>query len=83
MIRAKEKGFDIPEKINMRGVQVIEVELSDMRMSKMVVRGKYDEKRDIVLVIVPRRGAFFIKTAWLNSSDDLHSTLDVSKYARP
>lgn len=83
MIRAQDKGFDIPEKVNMRGVQVIEVELSGMRMNKMVVRGTYDEERDIVLVIAPRRGEFFIKTAWLNDKDDSHLTLDVSRYARP
>lgn len=84
LARAVEKGFDIPDRINMRDFRVIEIETSVKRVEKIVMRGGYDDNRDIVLVVIPQRnGSFYVKTAWLNNKNDLHFTLDVSKYERP
>lgn len=50
-------------------------------ISKYVVRVPYDETRDITIVVSPRgRYKGFIKTAWLNNKEDVHKTLDESKY---
>ena len=60
----------------------------DYIITKYVVRVSYDETRDVSFVIVPvldRYSKKFrgrIKTAWLNDKEDIHSTLNVSKYAK-
>lgn len=53
-------------------------------VTKYVVRVSYDEKRDVTFVIAVRQDNItnaFIKTAWLNQKDDIHSTLNKSKYS--
>ena len=81
--RAAQKRFTIPDAIAMSHFDVIEVEIINGRTNKMVVRDRYNDRMDIVLVIIPQGRAMFIKTAWLNSKNDRHSTLDKSKYGRP
>jgi len=54
-------------------------------ITKLVIRTSYDEDRDISIVFIPRLNhdktfTAFIKTAWLNSNTDIHSTLDKTKY---
>ena len=50
-------------------------------VTKFVVRVPYDEKRDITFVIAPKgEDIAVIKTAWLNYKNDLHFTLDESRY---
>lgn len=59
-------------------------------VTKYVVRVSYDEYRDVTFVISFKIDSTtkkldtthaFIKTAWLNSKKDTHSTLDKSKYS--
>lgn len=59
-------------------VEPFEVEVDNNKVVKCVIRTRYDNNRDISIVI--REG--FIVTAWLNHNNDLHGTLDVSKYER-
>lgn len=80
--RARTKNFVIPERIDMRDYTVIEIETSSSRVEKLVIRGKYDDYDDIVMVVIPRGGTFFVKTAWLNAWNDNHFTLDTTKYAK-
>jgi hypothetical protein len=57
----------------------VEVDVKDANsfyITKYVVRVPYDSKRDISVSI---RGNKII-TAWLNQVDDIHHTLDLSKY---
>lgn len=72
-------------------VSPFEVELSkDYRIfgpgwhvTKYVVRMSYDENRDVTFVIAVKhtnKTSAFIKTAWLNSKSDVHTTLDLTKY---
>ena len=58
-------------------------------LTKYVCRIPYENGQDIVVVIRPQWDAFnqcynvnnnLVVTAWLNSSEDDHSTLDASKY---
>ena len=81
--RSAEKGFVIPETVDMNDFDVIEIEWFAGAIAKLVIRGEYDNYDDIVMAVVPKGNAFFVKTAWLNAWDDTHKTLDVSKYGRP
>lgn len=63
---------------------VIEIEVENNRVIKMLIRGTLDMHNDIVLAVMPRneRG-WLVKTSWVNAKSDNHSTLDISRYRRP
>lgn len=54
------------------------------RVEKIVVRTSYDDKRDISIAILFKKQEnkliSFVKTAWVNNKDDIHITLDTTKY---
>ena len=81
--RAREKSFTIPRSVEMNDFEIIEIEIIKNRLTKMVIRGEYDNYDDICIVVIPQRNGFFVKTAWLNAWDDKHNTLDHTKYGRP
>ena len=63
---------------------VVEVQVEFGRAVKAVVRVPYDEEMDLVLVLNrPEGSRAFVKTAWLNSRRDRHSTLNVRNVRRP
>lgn len=65
-----------------RGAELIEVETDPAGLIvKAVWRVRHDAENDIVMVILMRQK--LVKTVWLNRADDLHTTLDESKYDRP
>ena len=68
--------FLIVKSIDESNCHPFEVEVDNGIVTKCVIRVKYDDNRDIS--IVARDG--FIVTCWVNSNDDLHATLDKSKY---
>ena len=70
------KLFLIVKSIDESNCHPFEVEVDNGIVTKCVIRVKYDDNRDIS--IVARDG--FIVTCWVNSNDDLHATLDKSKY---
>lgn len=55
---------------------LFEVEEENGRVTKAVYRTKYDDRKDICIVI--RKG--IIVTAWINYKNDNHFTLDKTKY---
>lgn len=59
---------------------VIEVGVLGTKVVKIVLRTEYDDEFDIVIVVIPQRERWTVKTVWLNRWDDLHRTLDRSKY---
>ena len=59
-------------------VMPFEVEVDNGKVTKCVIRTKYDDKRDISIVF--RYG--LIVTAYLNENVDLHNSLDYSKYEK-
>lgn len=81
--RAQEKRIDIPRIVNLNDFDIIELEMTNGRIAKMVIRGEYDDYDDICMAIIPKRGIMFVKTAWLNHWNDSHKTLDRSRYGRP
>lgn len=55
----------------------VEVEGNRFYITKYVVRVPYSETEDISIVLRGHR----VITAWINSEEDTHTTLDLSKYA--
>lgn len=67
--------------LNLARFSVVEVETRDGEVIKVVVRGAYNERYDVVLALIPGE-VFTVKTVWLNSKFDSHSTLDTGKYVK-
>ncbi|HNY44606.1 MAG TPA: hypothetical protein PKH15_07950 [Bacteroidales bacterium] len=74
------KMWDIIENITLENCKPFEVEYDGNleQVTKCVLRLNYDFKRDISIVFRDR----VIIACWLNSKDDLHDTLDESKYEK-
>lgn len=66
--------------------EVIEIEARRQHgywdVRKVVVRLPYNAKFDLLMAFIPDNDLAIIKTCWLNSVDDKHSTLDESKYTK-
>lgn len=77
----KYGGVDLPEFIDFQLGNVIEIEVDNDKVIKMVVRVSYDEEKDLVLVIIPQNG--LVKTVWFNTRGDKHRTLDKWRYTNP
>ena len=60
---------------------VIEVELLNGALNKIVARKPIDAARDVVMVFLTQ--SKLIKTLWINEAKDNHRTLDRSAYATP
>ncbi len=71
----------IPESVTFSGADVIEAEMEDGRVVKLVIRAPYDAARDLVLAIGFEGGQSFLKTVWFNLKSDGHRTLDRSRYS--
>ena len=74
------KMWDIIENISLENCRPFEVEFDENleQVTKCVLRLNYDFKRDISIVF--REGV--VITCWLNDKNDLHNTLDESKYEK-
>lgn len=79
-LKAEKRGIGLPNRFNICKGSVVECELTDTdKVTKLVVRGPYNSQQDIVLVLI--RGGMdylFVKTVWLNHTDDNHSTLKLN-----
>ena len=74
----RDDGVTPPTKLP--AYTLIETEWTDGKVSKWVVRFKYNDRDDLVLALQPDG---FVRTAWVNKSNDTHRTLDRRKYAHP
>lgn len=61
-----------------------EIEVDDGEVVKLVVRVPYTEENDVSIAIQlnSSNGCPLIKTAWLNDKNDVHTTLDTTKYVQ-
>ncbi len=66
--------------LNTNRALCVEVELIDGQVTKLVYRISYSAALDLVLVVSPKMGHFFVRTVWLQEKSDVHATLDVSRY---
>lgn len=69
------------ETIPLSAFTLIELGVTEDKASKIVVRGKFDEERDVIFVLIPRNGDYFVKTVWINLRTDEHKTLNRNRYA--
>lgn len=69
---------ELPSFIKFADYTPIEIEVQNGKVTKVLYRGRYDQTRDLCLVIIPQRR--YVKTVWINTHSDRHHTLDTSKY---
>lgn len=69
------------EFINLAQGEIVEIEIENRKIIKLVIRFEYDDELDIVMVIVPQ--TLNVKTVWLNERNDNHNTLNESRYIKP
>lgn len=75
-------GFiDLPPTLDTKKAKLIEIEVTEGVISKVVYRHKHCRNYDLVMVIIPQGG--IVKTVWLNSNRDKHNTLNRKKYSKP
>ena len=70
----------LPKSYNLANSDIIELEINNNDISKLVIRTEYNEEFDLSLVISLTTGK--IKTAWLNRKEDNHETLFKDKYIK-
>ena len=71
---------NLPTYINWADCNIIEVYTEGRRVEKVLVRMKYDGKRDLCLVVDCR---CFVRTVWTNLATDTHKTLVRGRYCSP
>lgn len=64
--------------------KVVEVGMEGNHVAKIVVRGHWTTDLDLIFVLIPDysifAGPWTVKTVWINKRNDLHKTLDRSRY---
>jgi len=71
----------LPKEIQFWKSSIVEVETEDdINPIKLLVRIVYDSFFDLSIVILLNTGK--VKTVWLNSINDSHTTLNINKYNR-
>lgn len=70
----------LPAYVNCDKARLIEVEVIDGKVVKVVYRQSLNQQKDICLAIDPR--TWFVKTVWANLKSDTHPTLNPRRYAR-
>lgn len=77
--RAADKRVSLIGAIVISRGDVVEAEVENGRVIKLVVRQPLDSKRDRVMVLVPVKSGWYCVTLWSNSKDDKHLTLQHSR----
>lgn len=71
--------INLPKTLNTAEATFVEVELTGRAITKVVYRVRHDSRNDLVIVVMIQTG--LVKTVWLNSRTDKHSSLKTWKYA--
>lgn len=72
-----------PTSIDFGKCVLIEVDIEDNEVVKYLVRTSqpFDRVNDVIFALRPLGDSvFLVKTVWLNQKNDLHRTLDKSRY---
>jgi hypothetical protein len=78
--RAHIKGLKLPSHLTIEAGQLVELELTGGRPSKLVVRQAQCDTWDRVMVLVPKDPeTWLVVTCWLNRSTDNHKTLNLNR----
>lgn len=73
--------INLPKSLDTSKSQVIEVEMIGNKTIKVLYKVHYDEQFDLFIAVLPDRK--YVKTVWLSKKDDLHETLNKTKYDIP
>lgn len=71
----------LPRQVMLKRENLIEIQMNGPKVVCLVTRQPYSKEHDLVIVL--NTGDNFVRTVWLNRVDDLHETLDESKYTKP
>ena len=77
----KYGAIQLPQRIDLRKGEIFEIGVKGKVVTKLGIRFKYDDSRDIIIIVNPADG--FVRTVWFNVAGDKHKTLDTSKYTKP
>lgn len=72
--------IQLPTAIDVANELLIEVEVLNNAVAKLVFRLQYSNQYDLCIVVNPDG---LVRTVWLNSKNDTHKTLDTKKYFKP
>lgn len=85
-IRARSKGIELPDTVNLANFTLIELEVCSGVFNKAVIRANTpDINGNCICLVVMKteyKAVYFVKTAWYNHHEDKHSTLCVDGYER-
>lgn len=73
-------SFKLPETIIFTDCELIEAEVYNNQIEKIVIRYNLDENRSLCMAIKPKEN--FVKTVWINLNSDQHNTLDRNRYVK-
>ena len=76
---AADENITLPMTIDSRECSLIEAEVENGKVCKVLYRKPYSKTHDLCIAIIPDTRV--VKTVWLNSNQDHHRTLDKSAYA--
>ena len=72
----------LPSKLTVKGKEIVEAEVVNGEVTKIVVRTPHDAKRDAVYVLIPNYERATVKTVWFNLVSDKHKTLKKDCYSK-
>jgi hypothetical protein len=71
---------NLPKWVEFGPEDVVEIEVKNAQVSKMLVRIAYSERFDLCLVMLPGDVWAKVLTVWLNHRLDRHDSLNVRRY---
>ena len=74
--------ISLPDTLNLIDGELIELSVLGGAIEKMVMRFAYDGYFDLCVVVMLDGLRLVAKTVWLNDRNDLHTTLDKSRYVQ-
>lgn len=74
-------SIPIPTEFTPEEWEVIEIEVINGALNKLLVRKPLDHLKDVVMAFIPK--SKLIKTVWINLREDGHKTLDKRAYDMP
>lgn len=77
--RAIAKNVILTRSIHINAGDVVELEMTMGKLSKLVVRQEMTSEVDRVLVLIPDKDIWRCITVWTNRRDDNHATLQLSR----
>jgi len=74
----------LPNTLRLHRMRVIEVGMVGDKVSKILFRGRLDDRRDLCIVLIPGvdKQPWRCKTVWVNLNSDKHKTLNHSRYEK-